>query len=201
MKVYVITGGFGSGKSTVSQMFRKLGVPVLDTDLLAHEAIKPGKSGYTEVLRLFGKSILSREKIIDRKKLGKIVFQDPKARKKLEKILHPRVRRQVAAEISRLKKEKLPIAMVEIPLLFETGWHRTLQYDGIITLVSEPETQILRGMSKHRLSREEVLHRMAAQLPNGEKIPLSNFVIKNNGTLKALERSVKQLLRKLISTS
>lgn len=199
MKVYVITGGFGSGKSTVGQMFRDLGIPVLDSDLLSHEAMKTGTTGYTEVLRLFGKRILSRAKTIDRKKLGGIVFHDPKARKKLEKILHPRVRQGVSDEIARLEKLEAPIAMVEVPLLFETGWHRTFPCDGIITLVSNVETQILRGMSKHRLSRAEVIRRIASQLPNDKKIPLSDFVLKNNRTLRALEKSVKILLRKLTS--
>lgn len=197
MKIYVITGGFGSGKSTVSGMFRDLGVPILDSDLLSHEAMKPGKVGYTKVLHLFGKGILARDKTIDRKKLARIVFRDSQARKKLENILHPKVRQEVGAKMARLKKQGIPIAMVEVPLLFETGWHRTLPCDGIITLVSDPEIQILRGMSKRHLSRAEVLRRIAAQLPNEEKIALSDFVLKNNGTLKALEKSVKRLLRKL----
>lgn len=197
MKIYIITGGFGSGKTAVAQILRKRGFPVLDTDQLAHQAMETGKPAHEEIFKVFGESVFASNRSINRKKIGELVFQNTSLRKKLEKILHPKVREAVAANLLQFRASGVPIAFIEVPLLFETGWDKELKNDGIITVFAEKEKQIERVLTHHQLTREEVIQRIAAQLPTDKKIKKSNFVIENNESLENLTLQVENLIQKL----
>lgn len=188
--VYVIgvTGGIGSGKSAVGAMLSQMGVTVFDTDHIARDLRdKPGPV-QDEIVARFGADLLNSDGSINREKLGRIVFDDPQARKDLEDILHP--------AIAAVKQERIEasegIVAVLVPLLYETSSQR--QYDEVWTVVVEPEVQLARLRARDKRSDEELKKRIAAQLPQDAKAALSLVVIDNSGDLAATREQVDQAL-------
>lgn len=188
--VYVIgvTGGIGSGKSAVGAMLSQMGVTVFDTDHIARDLRdKPGPV-QDQIVARFGADLLNSDGSINREKLGRIVFDDPQARKDLEDILHP--------AIAAVKQERIEasegIVAVLVPLLYETSSQR--QYDEVWTVVVEPEVQLARLRARDKRSDEELKKRIAAQLPQDAKAALSLVVIDNSGDLAATREQVDQAL-------
>ncbi|MDO8494788.1 MAG: dephospho-CoA kinase [Deltaproteobacteria bacterium] len=197
MKRIALTGGFGTGKSTVAKMFEERGIPCIDADQAVHELLADNASVKEQVLTAFGNVVLNKSREIDRYKLGNIVFKDPALRKKLEAILHPKVASIMDWMSQELANQGYPMVLLEIPLLFEAGWEKGNLSDVIVVVSSRPEIQLERMKMTRHLSEEEIQDRIHAQLPLAEKEKRADFVIENNGNLEALEQEVEALIQKL----
>jgi dephospho-CoA kinase len=179
-----LTGNIGSGKSTVAAFLREMGYPVLDTDLLSARARELKKA---ELKALFPEAFLGEE--LDRRRLAQLVFSDPQKLRALEELIHPEVRKLLEEELSRLEA---PLVFVEIPLLFEKGWEGRLR--GTILVAAPLEERLKRAMARSGLSREEVLARERAQMPEEEKRRRATWVLENRGSLEDLRAQVQALL-------
>jgi dephospho-CoA kinase len=192
LKFVGLTGGIGSGKSTVARMIRDKGVPVIDADDLARAVVAPGQPAHTEITTMWP-DVAMPGGPIDRKKLGARVFSDPSARARLEAITHPRIHEHATAEARRLEKAGHRLAFYEASLLVETGRHR--DFDGLVVVAAaDDEQRIARVMARDSLTRAEVLARMAAQLPMADKRRVATHVIDNSGDEAATRRQVADLL-------
>jgi dephospho-CoA kinase len=189
-----LTGGIGSGKSTVAQMFAARGVPVIDADALAREVVAPGGPAHADVAAAWPE-VIGKDGIVDRKRLGKIVFDDPAARKRLEGFTHPRIQAIADARLAALGEAGEGLALYEATLLVESGRWRDFQ--GLIVVVASPETQVARAMARDGLLREDAEARVRAQLSTEEKLRVASEVIDNDGALPATEAQVEVLLTKL----
>jgi dephospho-CoA kinase len=188
-----LTGGIATGKSYVVRQFRDAGVPVVDSDVLAREAVAPGTPGLAAIVARFGADVLSGGEL-DRARLGDIVFRDAEARRDLEAIVHPVVRRGVA-EFFRALAPDTPLAIADIPLLYET--HGERGFDKIIVVACAPETQLTRIMARDGLTRDAAERRVAAQLPVEEKVRRADYVIRTDGPYEETNTQVAAVLAAL----
>ena len=186
-----LTGGIASGKSTVARLIAGRGIPVLDADQLARQAVEPGQPALAEIARLWPQAI-SGDGRLDRRALGAIVFADGAARARLEAILHPRIAALADQQAAALAAQGHPLAFYEASLLVETGRHRHL--DGLVVVTVTPETQLARATARDGLSPEEARARIAAQLPLADKLAVATFVIDNDGSVEATDAQVARLL-------
>lgn len=199
MKVIGLTGGIGSGKSTVAQFLGELGAAILDVDKVGHEALKPGGEAWERVVSAFGKSILTVSGDIDRAKLGKLVFDNHKARMRLNHITHPIIYNMVNARLEEFRRQGVKVAVLEIPLLLETGL--TDQVDEIWVVVA-PEAAVLDRLSARTgYSEEAARARIRTQLSNEERIKHADVVIDTDGSLDELKARVAVLWYKLQARS
>lgn len=191
MFVVGLTGGIGSGKSTVADLFAELGIPVVDTDVIAHQLTAPGGGALAAIRALFPDTVRQSGDVLDRASLRRVVFGDAAARKQLEAILHPRIRREVERELSGIQG---PYAVIVIPLLVETGTY--VDVLNRILVVDCPETlQIERVMARNALSREEVAAILAVQSDRVQRVKMAQDVILNTQPLGALRTRVAELHR------
>ena len=184
-----LTGGIGSGKSAVAEMLEECGAIVLDSDQLAREVIERGSAGYEAVLAEFGDSILT-DGDIDRAKLAELVFQDEALRKKLEGIIHPLVRD--AAESVMRKAPSDSVVINQIPLLVETNGAK--RFDYVITVSASEQTRRSRLLERG-LKDYEITKRMQAQVDDAAREAISHTVLKNEGSIEELQRTVEELWR------
>jgi dephospho-CoA kinase len=194
-----LTGGIATGKTTVVAMLRELGCHVLEADKIAHQMIMPGGAAYEEVVREFGRGVLTPEGFVDRAKLGAIVFAEPQRLVRLNTIVHPPVLEEQMRQLSAIEKaDPHAIAVVEAALLVEAGFDRKLDYL-VVTWCTE-EQQIAR-LTQPRTGRgltvEQARQRIAAQMPNEEKRRRANDVIDCSGTLEHTRAQVIALFAKL----
>lgn len=196
MRRIALTGGIATGKSYVASRLRARGVPVIDADVLAREAVAPGSDGLKAVVTRFGADILTPEGFLDRARLGEIVFRDKKARTDLEAIIHPFVRRKIDEFFAALPPDQ-PFGVADIPLLYETGRQR--QFDKVVVAAAARETQLERIKARDGLSREDAERRVAAQLPIEAKVALADYVIHTDGTHEETDQQVEAFLEQLRS--
>jgi len=192
MKLCGLTGGVGMGKSTAAGFFLQSGVRLVDTDELAHELVTPGQPALAEIQNQFGAHLLAPDGRLKRDELARLVFADPVARKQLEHILHPRIRERWQAQVEAWRQENCALAMVVIPLLFETGAETS--FDKIICVACSPAGQQDR-LRARGWPAEQVAGRVAAQWPIGQKIARSHFVIWTEGSVGNHRRQVEAILR------
>ncbi|HKY37502.1 MAG TPA: dephospho-CoA kinase [Polyangiaceae bacterium] len=195
LRVFGLTGGIGSGKSTVAALLRERGVPVVDADELAREALAPGTPGLAAVVAAFGPDVLSPDGSLDRKRLGGLVFADPEARKTLSGITHPIVRRLSQERFAALEVLGVRLAGYDVPLLFEVGLDRALR--PVVVVAASEATQLERTLERGGLSRDEAQARIAAQLPLAEKRARADHVIDNDGSRAELSAQVDALVERL----
>jgi dephospho-CoA kinase len=188
-----LTGGIGSGKSTVARMLQDRGAVVLDADGFARAAVVAGSPGLRTIVARFGRDILTAEGELDRPKLASIVFADPKALADLEAIVHPEVRRMIADGIQENLDADRVVVLVN-PLLIEMGTHRDC--DVVVVVSVSPDTQIARSVARGMME-EDVRARIAAQLPLEERARTADVLIDNEGSLADLEREIDVLWRQL----
>jgi dephospho-CoA kinase len=196
MIVVGLTGGVATGKSTVAKMFKQCGAVVIDADQLARDVVKPGMAAWRVIVTLFGTTVLNQDRSLDRQALGSIVFHNPKKRRQLERIIHPRVAREQQRLVRRIAKGK-PRAVViyEVPLLFEAGVDKRV--DKIIVVTADRETQIARMKKRNHLSRTEAIRRIRSQMPLAKKIQQADHVLNGTLPLPSLRKQVGQLLMSL----
>jgi dephospho-CoA kinase len=185
-----LTGGIGSGKSTVARMLEERGAVVFDADALAREAVEPGTPGHDAVVERFGANVLAPGGELDREALASIVFADPAARRELEAIVHPEVRR-IFAEGCEAYRDTDRVVVFSAPLLVETGMHTA--FEVLVVVSARVETQIERLLRDRAMSEDEVRARIAAQAPLEEKAAAADVILDNEGTLEDLEREVDRL--------
>ena len=192
-----LTGGIATGKSHVRARLEKLGVPTIDSDRLARAAVAPGTPGLTAVEQRFGRGVIAGDGSLNRPRLAAIVFADSQARRDLEAIIHPEVRRATEAWFDSLDPVEHPLAVADIPLLFEVG--REKDFDVVIVVACEPETQLRRVMQRDSLSEAEARQRLAAQLAIADKVRRANFVINTEGSYEDTDSQVDRVLASLWS--
>jgi dephospho-CoA kinase len=185
-----LTGGIGSGKSTVASMLERMGAVVLDADSLARQAIAPDAPGYARVIEEFGPDVVNENGEIDRERLAQMVFADPEARRRLESIVHPEVARLFTESVA-AHRDTDRIVVYVVPLLVE----RSLQgaFDVVVAISASPRTREARLSTDRGMRREDVRGRMAAQLSDEERERAAHIVIQNEGSLQRLERDVEDL--------
>jgi len=194
MFVVGLTGGIASGKSTVSQMFEKAGVPVVCADELAHELVKSGSQALQEIERAFGRDVIDGNGELNRPAMARLVFQDESKRKRLECIIHPRVREAAAQRTRKLEEAGYGMVIVDVPLLFEVGWD-TL--DAVVVVYAPRTVQERRLMDRDGLSKEEAEARLGAQMSLEEKKNRADYVIDNTGSLDQTLAQVRETLKLL----
>jgi dephospho-CoA kinase len=197
MKTIGLTGGIAAGKSTVAQIMTDLGYPVVSADAIAHQVMEPGLPAYREIVRRFGPEILGSGKAIDRKKLGRIVFQNPDLRRVLEEIIHPEVGAVIAQAQKTARQEGKSLFVAEVPLLFEAGMEADFDLVWVVTV--NAEEQIRRLAARDRLSPEEAGWRLAAQYPMEVKIAKADLVIDNSQGFPELRDQVVNIVNRLNS--
>lgn len=195
-RIVGLTGGIGSGKSTVARFFEARGAAIIDADRLAREAVLPGTPGFAAVVARFGPGVLGPGGDLDRAALGRIVFGDEEARRALNAIVHPEVARLAAERMAALSAAGRALIVYDVPLLFENGLERYLP-ETIVVSVPE-EIQRARVRTRDGLSPEEIEARLRAQLPLADKAARATYVIDNSGSLTDTEASVDALWKNLI---
>jgi dephospho-CoA kinase len=192
-----LTGGIATGKSHVRALFAQLGVPTLDADVLARQAVAPGTPGLAAVVQRFGTGVLAADGALDRHKLASVVFTDPAARRDLEAIVHPAVHDATDRWFASLDPATTPFAIDDIPLLYEAG--RDKDFDRVIVTACDPETQVRRVMHRDGSTEAEARQRLAAQIPIEEKVGRADYVIRTDGTLEETERQVREVYAQLVA--
>jgi dephospho-CoA kinase len=199
--VIALTGGIGSGKSSVARFFEKWGAAVVDADQLARAAVAPGTAGLQALTEKFGQQILEEDGQLDREKLGTIVFTDPASRKFVESVIHPIVRTMWLEKLELLKRNPmLDLIVYVVPLFFESGM-KYPEVKKVLLVTSPEEARMQRITERDGLSPEAVRARMRAQLSDDEKKRRSDYVIENDSTFGELEARVRLLFSQLARRS
>lgn len=195
MKVIGLTGGIGSGKSTVSRFLAELGAVIIDADRVGHEAFKPDTGVWREVVGVFGRQILAPGGDIDRKKLGEIVFGNAELLARLNQIMHPRMYDMIKAQLEEYRRRGVEVVVLEAPLLLEAGWI-SLVDEVWVTVAAEPA--VLRRLQERAgLSQEELLARIRSQLSSEERIKRADVVINTDCNLDEVRARVRELWEKI----
>ena len=185
-----LTGGIATGKSYCLKKFAALGVPVIDADILAREAVTPGSAALQLIQARFGPSVIAPDGSLDRPVLASIVFSDRTARADLESIIHPEVYRRINEWFAN-QPPGVRFAIADIPLLFETGHEH--DFDAVIVVACEPFEQLRRLIERDGLPEEAARARLAAQWPIGEKVARADFVIRTDGTFDETDSQVREV--------
>lgn len=188
MYVIGLTGGIGSGKSTVVRMLEQKGAVLLSADAVGHEVYLPDRPAWQEIVDAFGRQVVAADGTIDRKKLGAIAFRDPQQLQSLNAITHPRMKDMMREKLEAERADGTQVAVLEAALLFDAGWDDLT--DEVWVTVAPPEVAARRTAERSGLSVEEVLSRIRAQMSNEERIARSQVVI---DTACPLERTRKQV--------
>lgn len=197
-KLVGLTGGIGSGKSTVAGMIREQGLPVIDADVVARQVVEPGLPAHAEIARIWPE-VVGSDGRIDRQRLAAIVFADETSKRRLEAITHPRIREHIAAQAAALAAAGNSLAFVEAALLVETEFYAEL--DGLVVVVASEEAQVERVMARDACSRESARLRLRAQYPLADKVRVADYVVENSGSLDDTRAQVLRVLRDLVATA
>jgi dephospho-CoA kinase len=186
-----ITGGAGTGKSTVARMFKELGAEVLDADAIAREAVAVGAPAWAELCRVYGAEFFYENGELNRSMLAQVVFADPEARRRLDGLIHPRVEAELQARVADLARRGAALVLVEVPLLFETG--REAAFDRVIVVAAPEADQIRRLRARDHRGEAEIRGILAAQWRLADKVARGDYVVDNGGELSFTEQQVKNI--------
>lgn len=186
MKVVGLTGGVATGKSTVAELLRARGVPVLDADVAARAIVEPGQPALGQIVDAFGEDILQGDGTLDRAALRAIIVADAEARQTLNRITHPAIALHLGQALQALAAEGHEVAVVEAALMVETGSYR--QYDGVIVVTCAPDTQLARLLARDGTSAEDARRLVRAQMPLADKEAVADVLIRNDGDTAQLAR-------------
>ncbi len=192
-----LTGGIGSGKSTVSEAFARLGAKVLDADEVAREVVLPGKPAWTKLRHTFGSEFFHPDGRLNRSKLRRLVFADPEQRSRLNEIVHPEVMREIDFRFEQLTSSaEHAVVLVDVPLLIEVGVaHR---FDKVVVVYVNESVHVMRLMQRDGLSREEARQALSVQIDLREKAKKADFVIDNSGTPGETQAQVEKVWQELL---
>ena len=193
-----LTGGIATGKTTVSEMFVKLGAHLIDADVIARDVVKPDTPAWKEIISAFGESVLDDKKEINREKLAADIFNDSEKRKILESITHHRIIEEENRLINDLQdKNKSEIIILDAALLIEAGHHNRV--DKLVIVYLDRESQIKRLIGRDNLSFADAEKRVNSQMPLDEKVKLADYVIDNGKSLDEVEKQVSKVYSELVS--
>jgi len=195
MKIIGLTGGIATGKSTVSEMLRRRGIPIIDADQIARDVVRPGRCAWKKIRKAFGDDILSANGEVDREKLAGIVFQDTQARMKLNHATHPHISRQILKQLIMYFLKGTPLVILDAPLLLESSTRKMV--GSVVVVSTDPETQLKRLMARNGYTIEEATQRVQAQMPLKEKCEMADYVIDNSGSLTATEQQLDTMLEEI----
>ena len=198
MKLIGLTGGIASGKSTVAKILAELGAAIINADSLAREVVEPEREAWREIIAAFGSDILLADRTLDRQKLRAIIFNNTDARKKLESIIHPRVRARADQRIREHTTAGYEVIVYEVPLLFEGNLQESLR--PVILVACDVETQRRRLEQRDGLDQTAAQKHIDAQMSLEDKRRLADYVIENNGSLEDLQQQTKAVLEKIKAT-
>jgi dephospho-CoA kinase len=190
VKIIGLTGNIASGKSSVADMFEKLGAKTIDADRVARSVVEPHKPAWKEIVEKFGSEVLNPDGTIDREKLGEIVFNNEDKRSLLNDITHPRILEEIKEFIESSRNEENSIVIIEAALIVEKGgWLRDI-VESLIVVSANEESRIERLMERNGYTRDEALSRINSQMPSAEKEKHGDFIIDNSGSTEATESQV-----------
>ena len=195
MFVIGLTGGIGTGKTSVSNILSSLGASMINADKIGHKIYEPNSEGWMEVVNTFGKEILNENLEINRKKLGSIVFKDKKYLDQLNSITHPRIYSEIESELQTLSNKSVDVSVVEAALLIEAKW--TSLADQVWITVSKENTIYKRLEKRDGLNIEAIKARISSQMPSKEKLKFADVIIKNDSSIKDLEKEVQYYWKKI----
>ena len=194
MKVIGLTGGIGSGKSTVAGFLAGLGVVIIDADKVGHEVLEGDGEARRQVIDTFGQNIIAPDGKIDRRKLGNIAFNSPEALSRLNRIMHPRISEAVKAQLEQYRRQGVDIVVIEAPLLIEAGWDTKVDE---VWVTTAPEAIILKRLEQLGLSRTEAIARIRSQLPDRERVKHAGVAINTDCSLDELKVKAGKLWQRL----
>ena len=186
-----LTGGIASGKTLISDEFSRLGVPVIDTDVIAHSLVEPGQPALKEIEKVFGSNIIDETGRLDRQGLRALIFSDPAKRKELESILHPKIRQEVRKAVAEVAHA---YCILVIPLLAEKGTYPNV--DRVLVVDVEPETQISRLMARDNSTRKQAEQALAAQASREQRLKIADDILDNSGSPEQARLAVAKLHQK-----
>jgi dephospho-CoA kinase len=192
-----ITGGIASGKTTVAQAFQALGAVVVSADVLAREIVRPGTKALQQIAEYFGCQVLREDGTLNRQLMADMVFDDDQARMALNGITHPAIAALARTRLREAEQGGAALVIYDAPLLFEVGADR--QVDKVLVVKVDAEVQLARLMARDGINRQQALARIAAQMPQEEKVARADFVIDNSGTAKETQVQVRSLMERLSS--
>lgn len=190
-----LTGGIATGKSTVAEMFKDLGVPIVDTDKISYDLLKKGNSTYDEVLELFGEEIIFTNGDVNRKKLGQVIFNNDDLRVKLNNIIHPKIKKITLSEVKKHEELGATIIVIDVPLLFETDFYKLV--DKSIVVYTTPELQIERLIGRDSIKEEYALIKIESQIPIDKKVKMADFVINNSESILTTKKEFNRIIEEL----
>jgi len=191
MKVIGLTGGIGTGKSTVAQFLAELGAAVIDVDKVGHQVLTANPDVFRKLVAAFDSRILTRNGDIDRRKLGAAVFERPEARVRLNKIIHPAMKKTVTAQIAAHRRQGTDLVVLDAPLLLDAGWQKMTDE---VWVTAAPEATVLERLQKRSgLSAREARARISSQLPAGERLKHADVIVDTNVSLESLKAAVEKL--------
>ncbi|MBM7624620.1 dephospho-CoA kinase [Sporohalobacter salinus] len=190
-----LTGGIASGKSTVSDILKDIGVSVIDADLIAREIVKPGKIAWQKIIDTFGKEVLLPNQELNRERLGQIIFDDPEARKKIDQITHPEIVKKIKKRVGQLQDQGEEIIVVDIPLLIEVGMVDF--FDEIWVVYVSRETQLERLMSRDGIDHQTAVNKVEAQMSLEKKKEYADRLVINEGDKADLRHRILSIWREI----
>lgn len=197
-RIIGLTGGIASGKSTVSNLLRQAGMPIVDADQVTRQVQRPGSTALDKLAAAFGHQVIQPDGSLDRARLGQRVFTDQTARQELNLIMQPLIRDAIWQAVETFKKQGVPNVILDIPLLYEQ--HYDEDCDLVVVVTVSPETELQRLMARNHYSVAEARARIAAQMPLSAKVARADVVIDNDGGMAQTRRQVAQLVEHLQST-
>jgi len=191
-----LTGGIGSGKTTVSQRFEALGAPVIDTDVLARAVVEPGEPALERLVAVFGEDILRNDGRLNRERLREMAFADPAAKQKLESILHPAIHERLRSRLEELESRDVPYCVIVVPLLVETDFQELV--DRVLVVEAQREQRIAWVMARNGMTRADVERIMDSQATSEERLRVAHDIIHNDGSVGELLDKVDRLHAKYL---
>ena len=194
-----VTGGAGSGKSSVCNRLKELGIRVISSDTLAREAVAPGTTAHEKILNYFGKKVVLSDGNLNRQILRRIIVNDNTARRSLERFIHPEISKLMQRKMAQAEQNGDRVVAVEVPLLFELGMEK--QFDLVVVVTADPKLRVKRLMDRDKVSREDAEELLKVQMTDQEKVKRGGFVLSNNGSTDQLMSSVDRLYEKFLKNT
>ncbi|MFO7972162.1 MAG: dephospho-CoA kinase [Desulfobacterales bacterium] len=194
-----VTGGAGSGKSSVCNRLKELGITIISSDVLAREAVTPGSAAHKKIVNYFGENVLLSDGKLNRQMLRHIIVNNDTARLTLEQFIHPEIIELMQRKMTQAEQNGDRVIVVEVPLLFELGLEK--QFDLVVLVSADPEMRVKRLMDRDKVSREDAEELLKVQMPNREKVKRGAFVLSNNGSAGQLINSVNRFYEKFLKNT